>query len=90
MVGISSIDGIDASENITRTWMNFENNQWYNIRVNVTEEFISCFIDDIAIVMVSVKDHRFSVRPEVYLSKPLGISSWVTTAALRNLKFREI
>ena len=88
LIGISSIDGKDASENFTRKWMSFEDNQWYNVRVNVTGEAVTCFIDDNQIVNVPVKNHRFSVRPEVYLSKPLGICSWVTTAAVRNIRFR--
>ena len=35
-VGLSSIDGLDASENSTKTLMKFEKNRWYNIRLVVT------------------------------------------------------
>ncbi len=90
LVGISSIDGKDASENFTRTTIPFDNNRWYNIRVRVDQESIRCFIDDDEVIYVATAPHNFSVRSEVGLSRPLGIASWVTTAALRNIKFREI
>ena len=90
VTGISSIDGIDASENFTRTFMNFENKRWYKIRVSVDQQMIRCFVDEEPVIQVPVEDHRFSVRSEVGLSRPLGIATWHTTAALRNLRFREI
>jgi hypothetical protein len=90
IVGISNIDEQDASENYTRNWINFENNKWYHISIKVDSEFLRCFIDKNEIIVVPVKDHKFSVRSEVLLSRPLGICSWNTTAALRNIKFREI
>ena len=37
-VGLSSIDGKDASENETTTIRNFEKNRWYHIRLIVTDE----------------------------------------------------
>jgi hypothetical protein len=90
LVGISSIDGKDASENFTSTRMAFENKRWYNIRISVYEESITCYIDNEKVVHVPSAGHRFSVRPEVSLSRPLGIASWVTTAALKDIRFREI
>jgi hypothetical protein len=90
LVGLSSIDGRDASDNFTGTSMAFENRKWYNIRVRVDQEFIHCFIDDKEMARVPRASHNFSVRSEVNLSKPLGITSWMTTAALRNIRFREI
>jgi hypothetical protein len=90
VVGISSIDGKDASENFTTTRIVFENGRWYDIIVRVDNEYIRCFIDREEIINVPVAPHRFSVRSEVGLSRPLGIATWYTTSALREIKFREI
>lgn len=90
LVGLSSIDGRDASENFTGTRIAFENGRWYTIRVRVDNETILCFIDNEEIIRVPVAMHNFSVRSEVGLSRPLGIASWYTTAALRNIRFREL
>jgi hypothetical protein len=89
LVGLSSIDGKDASENFTGTRMAFENRRWYDIAITVDEQFITGFIEGLQVLTVPVEKYSFSVRTEVGLSRPLGITSWVTTAALRDIRFRE-
>jgi hypothetical protein len=90
VVGLSSIDGSDASENETTRYQEFENKRWYKIRVRVTPAKIEAWIDDKQMVDVETKDRRISIRPEVDLSRPLGISCYQTTAALRNIKLRAL
>ena len=46
VVGISSVDGYDASENDTTMYQEFKRNQWYKVRVRVTAGAIECWIDD--------------------------------------------
>jgi hypothetical protein len=38
------------------------------------------------VVDFAISTNKLSIRPEVELSKPFGITSWNTTAALRNIK----
>jgi hypothetical protein len=85
-VGLSSIDGLDASENSTRTLMRFDKNRWYHIRLDVTAGEIKAWIDTLRVVDFKTGRSKLSVRPEVELSRPFGIASWNTTAALRNIK----
>lgn len=89
-VGLSSIDGLDASDNSTRTLMKFDKNRWYHIRLAVTPTNIEAWIDSLRVVDFSTVNRKLSVRPEVELSKPFGISSWNTTAALRNVQVKSI
>lgn len=86
VVGLSSINGMDASENETTTLRHFEKNRWYRIRLKVADGKIQAWIDDEQVVDFTIGDNIISIRPEVELSKPFGISSWHTTAALRNIK----
>ena len=86
VVGLSSINGMDASENETTTLMQFEKNRWYNIRLKVADGKILVLIDDELAVDFAIGDNMISIRPEVELSKPFGICSWHTTAALRKIK----
>lgn len=86
VVGLSSINGMDASENETTTLMQFEKNRWYNIRLKVADGKILVLIDDEVAVDFAIGDNMISIRPEVELSKPFGICSWHTTAALRKIK----
>jgi len=91
LVGISSLDGMDASENETTKFKNFESGRWYRIRLRVTEKRIQAWIDTEKLVDVALADRRISVRPgEIELSEPFGLAAWQSTAALREIKFRPV
>lgn len=90
IVGLSSINGLDASENETTRMMKFELDRWYDICLEVREAGIKAWIDDSLVVDFALKGERLSVRPEVELSRPFGICSWTTTAALRNIRVKEL
>lgn len=90
VVGLSSIDGYDASENETTTRMLFDKDRWYNICLVVKKDSIKAFIDSAQVVGFVKGDRTLSIRPEVHLSKPFGIASWNTTAALRNIRLERI
>lgn len=90
VVGISSIDDMDASENDTTAYMVFKNKQWYKIRVRVTTDRIQTWIDDKVVVDRDVKESRLSTRIEVDASKPLGLAAFDTHAAYRNIRIREV
>lgn len=85
VVGLSSINGNDASENDTTQFVPFENNHWYKVRLRVTKERISAWLDDKEIIDIERGDKKFSIRSEVELNRPLGFSTWQTKGALRNI-----
>jgi hypothetical protein len=86
IVGLSSINGYDASENETSRVMKFEKKKWYSICLVVKKNQIKVWIDSTLIVDFKKGDNKLSVRPEVELSKPFGITSWTTTSALKNIR----
>jgi hypothetical protein len=88
LVGISSFDDMDASENETTTNMEFDNGRWYTIRVRITENRIQAWIDGKRLVDARPGKRKISVRGEVDLSQPLGIAAWRTHAALRSIRIR--
>ncbi|EMI56738.1 family 16 glycoside hydrolase [Rhodopirellula sallentina] len=88
MVGISSIDGMDASSNQTTQYKEFETNQWYKIRVRVDEMAVTCWIDDEEYAVVPRGDHTLSIRIEMDPSLPLGIANYMTRSELRNIEMR--
>lgn len=88
VVGLSSINGMDASENETMIIRQFEKNRWYRIRLIVTAQSIEAWIDDEKIVDFTIGTNTLSIRPEVELSKPFGITSWRTTAAIKNIRLK--
>ena len=90
-VGISSIDGQDASENETSQGMSFETGHWYRIRLRVSEQKLEAWVGPKKIVDVVRAGHKFSLyASEIELSKPFGLASWTTSAALRDIEIRNV
>ena len=91
VVGISSIDGNDASLNETTKYMDFEKDRWYPVRVRVTPAKLETWIGDKQMVDVALEGKRISVRPgEIELSQPWGVAAWQTTGAVRNVRLRRL
>ncbi len=89
VVGISSIDGYDASENETTKFMGFERNKWYAVRVRVTKDKLEAWLDKEQVVNVNLAGKKLGLRSgPIEQSVPLGIATFDTTAHLRNLKLR--
>jgi hypothetical protein len=90
VVGLSSIDGFDASENDTTEFVSFESGKWYPIRLRVTPNRIEAWIGKDKLVDKDTTDHELSIRPEVDLSRPLGMATWCTKGALKNIKLQTL
>lgn len=90
VTGISSINGLDASENETTKYRPYKDKTWYAFRIRVTDDRLLVWVDDKLEVDVERKDKKFSTRGEVDLSKPLGIATWNTKGAIRTVKVREL
>jgi len=91
LLGISSLDRMDASENETTKYMNFEQGRWYRIRLRVTAKRIEAWVDNEKLVNVDTTEKQISLRPgDIELSKPFGIAAWQTTSALRAIKMRRV
>jgi hypothetical protein len=91
IVGISSIDGMDASDNSTATLQEFNAQQWYRIRVEVREEHLQAWIDDEQVVDAHTEEQRLSLRPgPIEDCAPFGIATWVTKAEVRGMRWRTL
>jgi hypothetical protein len=91
VVGISSIDFMDASENDTTDFMRFDNDRWYKIRVKVTDEEVLAWIDNKEMAKVNLEDNKVMLRSgAMELCVPMGIANFQTRTALRNIKLRKL
>lgn len=90
VVGLSSIDGVDASENETTKVETFQDNQWYRFKIRVTKKKIEAWVDDKQMIDVNIEGKKISTRNEVDLSKPLGFAAWQSGAEIRKVEIREI
>ncbi len=89
-IGLSNVDHMDASENATSSTYDFKNDKWYKFRIRVTEDKIEVWINDKQVVDQARKEHTFGVRIECDPSCPLGIATYDTVGAVRNIKLREL
>jgi hypothetical protein len=91
LVGISSIDGFDASENSTASQHEFEDKRWYRIRVEVREERLQAWIDDDQVVDAHTEGQKLSLRAgPIEACAPFGLTTWMTSAELRGVKWRKL
>lgn len=91
VVGISSVDHSDASENDTTSDGEFAENRWYRIRVRVTEAKIEAWIDGSQVVDLETQGRVISLRPgDIQKSLPLGVATYMTRAAIRDIRLRRL
>jgi hypothetical protein len=91
LVGISSINGLDASENSTASQQSFEDQRWYRIRVAVEAERLRAWIDDHEVVDAHTEGQELSLRAgPIEECAPLGLATWLTRAEVRGVKWRTL
>ena len=81
---------MDASENQTSASREFKNNTWYQFRIRVTDEKIEVWIDKDQVVDQARKEHAFGLRIECDPCRPLGIATYDTVGAVRNIRLKEL
>jgi hypothetical protein len=91
LIGISSLDGMDASENETTKFAEFQSGRWYRIRLRVTQKKIEGWIDKEKLIDVAIGERKIALRPgDIEMCKPLGVAAWQTSSALREMKYRRV
>jgi hypothetical protein len=90
VVGLSNINGEPAVENESTVLKKFNKKQWYQIRLRVTRPKVEVWIDDQKIINVGTRNRKFTIWFEQECAVPLGIATWRTTGAIRNIRTREV
>lgn len=90
VVGLSSLDGMNASENDTGSAQSFKKNQWYKIRLKVEPEKIQAWIDDKQLVDANIKGREVSIHPAMEAAGPLGLCNYQTPSRYRAIKWRAL
>lgn len=88
LVGLSSINGNDASENETAHYIQFKNGQWYRLKVRVDPTHVWIWIDDQQLLKVARENRKFSVRAEVMRSRPLGYCVFQSKVQVKEWEYR--
>ena len=83
--GLSNVDSFAADENETTGFVEFKDDQWYKIRLRVTDAKIEAWIDQEKLVDLDRKDKKFSIWWEQEPLRPFGIGNWYTSSELRKI-----
>jgi hypothetical protein len=86
--GISSLDGDDAARNETTTARDFKKGEWYRVLLRITPNRIQAWLEKENLVDVDTTGRDVGVRMECEESRPLGVCTWRTTGAIRNMRLR--
>ena len=91
VIGISSLDGNDAAHNETTQHRRFEAEKWYRIRLQVTADALTVWLDDDQLFKTDIRGKKVSLRHgDIELSKPFGVATYSTTAEYRKIRIREL
>ena len=91
VVGLSNLDGNDASENDSSTIRDFVQGRWYTFRLVVTESRIQGWIDGALAINVDIKGRGVGLRfDDTDLCTPLGFASYATLGAVRKIEYRRL
>lgn len=91
LVGISSIDGKDASENETTRHQAFEKARWYRLRLRREGEQLQTWIDGEKVIDLDSTGKKLSLRPgPIGSCAPFGLGTWQTTGEFRGLRWRSL
>jgi len=88
-VGISSINGKDASENETTAYHTFETDVWHRIRLVCGGERIAVWIDGEKVIDLDTTGKALSLREgSISECAPFGLATWQTTGLVRHIRWR--
>lgn len=90
LCGLSTIDFYDAANNQTTRIIPFANGRWYRVRLRVVPHRIQAWLDGDELVDVDTTGRKIGIRAEMDLSQPLGIATWITTGAVRDIRLKKL
>ena len=93
LCGLSNIDYYDAANNETTRFVSFENGKWYHVRLRVVPNHIQAWLQEEGeepLVDMDITGRKIDTRAEMDLCHPMGIATWQTAGAVRNIKLKEL
>ena len=90
-VGISSIDGYDASENTTGSSQRFENDKWYHVRIEARTKEIRVLLDGKPIIQTNILSRNLSLRAgDIDKCIPFGFATYNTEGRVQGCRVERL
>ncbi|MFP4058806.1 MAG: SUMF1/EgtB/PvdO family nonheme iron enzyme, partial [Candidatus Brocadiia bacterium] len=90
VVGLDQVDGRRADDNPTTHRMDFATGRWYDVRLRVTDQGISAWVDGGRVIHQPRAGHAFGLFPMGEAMRPFGLHAWSGRAEVRNIRLRRL
>lgn len=91
LVGVSSINWMDASENETTSFHEFEEGRWYPIRMVVRPNRLQGWIGEEQVFDVDTTDRELSLRSgAIEDAAPFSLTTYTTRGEIRGIRWRRL
>jgi serine/threonine-protein kinase len=90
VVGLDLLDGREARDNVTTKRVQSVAGRWYKAVLRVTDKRVQAWLDGQAVVDLARNGHTFKLDWYSEALKPFGLYVIRTTAAMRNIRLRQI
>ncbi len=91
LTGMSSIDGMDAADNETRSEQKLENGKWHRLKIEVRAGKLAAWIDGRLVLGANIQNRRISLRPgDIEKCAPFGLAAYATKGRVRKLMIEEL
>jgi len=87
--GLSSIDGYDASGNETTQLFSLRDDQWYPVRLIVTNDSIHAFAGEEKVVEIATTGKHIHLRSDI-LDTGLTLWTYLSTGEIRNFRIKKL
>ena len=86
VIGLSSLDGVDAVENSTTEFMRFEKDRWYDFVLEVRPHTVLFKIDGTEMFEIDPTEYQVTTRVEMEPLGSFGLATFQTSGEFRNLR----
>jgi formylglycine-generating enzyme required for sulfatase activity len=90
LVGLDGVDGKGYRDNPALAQMRFETNHWYAVRVRVAGGRVEVWADGSRLIDLPIAGHTFAVEDQRAALKPLGLSAYQGTTAVRYVRVKKV
>jgi len=85
-IGLSNLDGEDASRNETSQIVSLDDGQWHRVAIEVRLPRIQVELNGEPVVQVDTTGRKVDIRPDVAACRPFGFCAYETRAAIRKVQ----
>lgn len=90
IVGLSCVDYMTAADNSTATMKAFNADEWYDVRLKVTDEKIEAWVNEEQLIDLELFEKRISPYFGLEIFAPFGIFTFETAGMVKDIFIRRL